>query len=306
MAPPTSTRSTSRGCRQRTTATLLANDGALLREPGGVKQAGHCRRPGPGPPDTTAGPRRLEAHAGRSHATQTGTRRADGRDLRGAGQASRTAGSGGGSTAQGRGRRVARAAELLRGAAHDADGPNVQHVAAVAPDVLALSIQEKQFAPAPQVANRGATGRRNPSGRQGAGARCRERQSRGIAAGGDRPPEHTRATQDKLGHLAVNAKRIKPEDTAVGKDLTDETVAEPRAYRVAIVGETDSSANHDSRGRLVETQAERLSLAGSRSRSVSLQSPQPLAEGTHVPHRVPGRQCPPGVRRVPAPAQPDS
>jgi hypothetical protein len=41
--------------------------------------------------------------------------------------------------------------ELLAGAPHPADGPDIRGVALVAPDVLALQIQEKEFVPAPQV-----------------------------------------------------------------------------------------------------------------------------------------------------------
>ena len=39
--------------------------------------------------------------------------------------------------------------------------------------------------------------------------------------------------QVKLGDLAVNAKRLKPEDKAIGADLTTETVDEPAAYRIS-------------------------------------------------------------------------
>ena len=137
--------------------------------------------------------------------------------------------------------RAARVAELLQGASHDADGPDVRHVAAVAPDVLALSIQEKQFVPAPQVAYEA----------QPDDEIQRDGKERVLVVENGKIQESpldvvvlrkTGKKQEKLGHLAVNAKRIKPEDKATGQDLTDETVAEPRAYRIAIVGGGNSAS----------------------------------------------------------------
>ena len=48
--------------------------------------------------------------------------------------------------------KAARQRELLASAPHPADGPGIRHVAAVAADILALTIQEKEFVPVPQVA----------------------------------------------------------------------------------------------------------------------------------------------------------
>ncbi len=47
--------------------------------------------------------------------------------------------------------KAARQRELLAGAPHPSDGPNIRHVATVAPDILVLTIQEKEFVPVPQV-----------------------------------------------------------------------------------------------------------------------------------------------------------
>ena len=131
--------------------------------------------------------------------------------------------------------RAARVAELLQGASHDADGPDVRHVAAVARDVLALSIQERQFESAPQVAYQA----------QPDDEIQREGKERVLVVENGKILEspldlvvvrRTGNQKTKLGHLAINAGRIKPEDKATGQNLTDETVAEPRAYRVTVVG----------------------------------------------------------------------
>ena len=130
--------------------------------------------------------------------------------------------------------RAARVAELLQGAPHDADGPEIRHVAAVAPDVLALSVQEKQFVPAPQVAY-------EP---QPDDELQRKGNERALVVEQGQIQESpldvvvvrkTGKKQEQLGHLAINAGRIKPEDTAVGQPLTEETVGEPRAYRITQV-----------------------------------------------------------------------
>ena len=180
---------------------------------------GPRRRPGPGPPDTTAGPGRLEARAGRSHATQTGTRRADGRDPRGAGQTARTASSGGGSTAQGRGRPCGPRGGVTPGRGARRRRPKRSARRRRRTRRVGFVDSRKTICTRSASRLRGTTERRNPSGRQGAGARCRERQSRGIAAGGDRPPEDGRdagetgalGRQCQAGQTRRHGRRARPD-----------------------------------------------------------------------------------------------
>ncbi|MCC7492684.1 MAG: glycoside hydrolase family 9 protein [Fimbriimonadaceae bacterium] len=126
--------------------------------------------------------------------------------------------------------RRARLEALLAGAPHPADGPEVQHVAPVAPDVLALWVQEKTFVPQPQVpyvAQEGdeirRSGERLPVIEDGK-LQIAQKDVKVFRKQGNRLVE--------LGDLAVNAQTIKPPDTATGSDLSAESVAEARAYRI--------------------------------------------------------------------------
>jgi len=121
--------------------------------------------------------------------------------------------------------------DLLAGAPHPPDGPDIRHVALVAPDVLALRIQEKEFVPAPQVPY---------EPKPGDEIRHIGKDKALVVEDGtvqDLPLEVVVVRKENgkdttLGHLAVNARRLKPEDGAKGEALTDETVAEPDAYRI--------------------------------------------------------------------------
>jgi endoglucanase len=133
--------------------------------------------------------------------------------------------------------RLARIAELLKGAPHESDGPEVQHIAAVASDVLVLSIQERQFVPVPQLEYRAEAG----------DTIQREGEQRALVVENGKVLESPLDVvvirkqgngKTKLGHLAVNAQRLKPEDEVTGQPLTDETVAEPNAYRVSMIGDS--------------------------------------------------------------------
>jgi endoglucanase len=132
--------------------------------------------------------------------------------------------------------RAARVADLLWGAPHQADGPDVQHVAAVAPDVLALSVQERQFLPAPQVDYRAEPG--DEIQREGKEKVPVVKNGKVLESPIDMVVVRNEGNRkQKIGHLAINANRLKPEDTATGRDLTDETVAEPNAYRIVLLGD---------------------------------------------------------------------
>ncbi len=131
-----------------------------------------------------------------------------------------------------------RTRELLAGAPHPADGPDVRHVAPVAADILALSIQEKEFIPVAQI----------PYVAQDADIvkRVGKQEDRVLVLEDGKVQEsllevvvqRKEGNQEvTLGRLAVNAQRIKPEDKIAGQDLTTETIAEPAAYR--IVGVND-------------------------------------------------------------------
>jgi endoglucanase len=135
-----------------------------------------------------------------------------------------------------------RTRELLAGAPHPADGPDVRHAALVAADILALSIQEKEFIPVAQI----------PYVAQDADIVKRVgKQEDSVLVLEDGKVQESllevvvqrkEGTQEvTLGRLAVNAHRIKPEDKITGQDLTTETIAEPAAYRV--VGVNDPGWN---------------------------------------------------------------
>ena len=177
------------GVAPGTTATVTANDGASLREPGAVKEPG--KQAGfdlahvtqllvlgdwkAAPVDLTLRKLELVEPTAEILAARTKLRER----LAAEAEARRKAEAA----------RAARVAELLQGAPHDADGPDVRHVAAVAPDVLALSIQEKQFVPAPQVAYEAQPDDEIQREGKETGAGRRERQDPGIAARRCRRPQ---------------------------------------------------------------------------------------------------------------------
>ena len=133
--------------------------------------------------------------------------------------------------------KAARIAELMKGAPHPADGPDVRHVALVAPDVLALFIQEKQFAASAQVPYEPQPGDQ---------IKRKENESLLVVEDG----KVQEAIKDvvvvrkgkELGDLAINANRIKPADTATGQDLSAETIGEPRAYRIVGIDDPNWTA----------------------------------------------------------------
>ncbi len=182
--------------------------------------------------------------------------------------------------------RAARVQELLRGASHDADGPDVRHVAAVAPDILALSIQEKEFVPAPQVAYQA----------QPEDEIRREGKQRVLVVEDGQVQQsplevvvfrQSGKKKGRLGHLATNAQRVKPDDTASGQDLTTETVTEPQAYRITIVDDANMTESWTPAAVWWKRKPNAYrSLA--HGVEVYLKLPQPLAEGRTYRIAFPG------------------
>ena len=215
------------------TGTVAAEDGASLKEPGKVARPG--KQEGFDPShvaqlfvqgDWSAAPvditfRRLElveptpeTLAARERLRQRLAREAE--DRRNAEEA-----------------KARRKQELLAGAPHPPDGPDVRHVGPAAPDLLALRIQEREFVPVPQVPYEPQDG--DVVRREG------KEEDKVLVVEDGRVRESLMAAvvyrkeggkEVKLGYLAVNAKRIKPDDKATGKDLAAETVDDPAAYRI--------------------------------------------------------------------------
>ena len=126
--------------------------------------------------------------------------------------------------------------ELLAGAPHPPDGPDVRHVAPAAPDLLALRIQEKEFVPIPQAPYEPQDG--DMVKREG------KEEDKVLVVEDGQVRESLMAVVvyrrgARLGHLAVNAKRIKPDDKATGQDLTTETIDDPAAYRIVGLDDPD-------------------------------------------------------------------
>ena len=117
----------------------------------------------------------------------------------------------------------------LADAPHPADGPQVRHVVTVAPDILCVTIQEKEFVPAPQIPYEPKAGDEIKHVGKETVLVIEDGKVQDVL----KEVAVTRmenGKEVKLGDLAINAKRIKPADTAKGKDLATETVAEPTAY----------------------------------------------------------------------------
>lgn len=126
--------------------------------------------------------------------------------------------------------KATRVAALLAGAPHPADGPNVQWVALVSPEWLTVRVQEKVFQPAGQL----------PYEPQDGDELKRSDQPVWVVEDGEvkQAEKHVEVLRQQgrrkvsIGDLAVNAKMLKPEDTATGADLSVDTVDNPSAYRI--------------------------------------------------------------------------
>jgi len=178
--------------------------------------------------------------------------------------------------------------EVLAGAPHPADGPDVRHVGTVAPDILALRIQEKEFVPVPQVPYEPRDG--DVVKREG-----KEEDKVLVVEDGQVRDSRLEVVvyrkegnkEVRLGHLAVNAKRLKPEDKVVGQDLTAETVNEPAAYRV--VGLDDPDWKEPAAPEKVWWKRKPNAMQSKAFEvQVFLKLPKPLAEGKRYRIEFPG------------------
>ncbi len=178
--------------------------------------------------------------------------------------------------------------ELLAGAPHPPDGPDLRHVAAVAPDILALRIQEKEFVPVPQIPYEPKEG--DVVKREGK----KEKEVLVVEEGQVRESvmevvvyRKEGSKMEKLGHLAVNAGRLKPEDRVTGQDLTVETVDAPAAYRIAGIDDpawTDAVAP----ARVWWKRKPNAFRSLAFEVQVFLKLPRPLAEGKRYRVEFPG------------------
>lgn len=198
-------------------------------------------------------------------------------------------------------RKAKRKQELLAGAPHPADGPDVRHVAPVAPDILALSIQEKEFVPVPQVPYEAKPGDEvRHTGKETVlvveDGKVQEALKDVVVVRKEGGKEVT------LGNLAINAKRLKPEDKVAGQDLTAETVDEPAAYRLS---STDDAAWKDPAAPAQVWWKRKPNAPRSVAFEVEifLKLPKPLAEGKTYRLEFPGvnfRQASVEYRHEPA------
>lgn len=211
------------------TATVAAEDGASLREPGTVSKAG--KQEGfdlanvkqlivmgnwtPAPVDITLRRLELVEPTPQILAAREGLRKRLAREAEQRRQAEAA--------------RAKRKQELLAGAPHPPDGPDVRHVGTAAPDLLVLRVQEKEFIPVPQIPYEPQPG--DEVKREGK----EEEKVLVVEDGQVRESLMNVVVYRKgarLGYLAVNAKMLKPEDKVTGQDLSVETVDEPAAYRI--------------------------------------------------------------------------
>ncbi|MBM3471693.1 MAG: hypothetical protein FJX75_00290 [Armatimonadetes bacterium] len=122
---------------------------------------------------------------------------------------------------------------LTEGAPHPPDGPEVQRVAPVAPDVLALTVQERWVTPG---------GQRPYEPREGDEVREADGDQRELAWDGGVPALVSTRTvwrsadpggpKEKLGVLVAEGTVVRFDSTLHGVPVTADTLAEPRAYRL--------------------------------------------------------------------------
>ncbi|HPD14057.1 MAG TPA: glycoside hydrolase family 9 protein [Planctomycetota bacterium] len=266
------------------TATVTAEDGASLREPGTVSKAG--KQEGfdlanvrqlivmgnwtPAPVDITL--RRLELIEPTPQilAAREGLRKRLAREAEQRRQAEEA--------------RAKRKQELLAGAPHPPDGPEVRHIGPAAPDLLVLRIQEKEFIPVPQIPYEPQPG--DEVKREG-----RDEDKVLVVEDGQVRESLMNVVVyrkgARLGNLAVNAKMLKPDDKAVGQDLTVETVDEPSAYR--IVGLDDPAWREPAAPASVSWKRKPNAFQSKAFQvHVFLKLPRPLADGKRYRIEFPG------------------
>ena len=178
----------------------------------------------------------------------------------------------------------ARERTLKEGADHPEDGPDVQHVGPVAPDILALTIQERRRTPArqiPYVPQEGDEVRTDKRGhkslvwRDGKPALAPPR----ILW---RKPDGKGAPR-KLGILVGGGRTLSLDSQIHGTPATGETLAEPRAYRIASADDPAFAAPvHPQAVFRKSKPLDRASNGQSPVRHVIyLKLPHPLKDGAH-------------------------
>ncbi len=127
-------------------------------------------------------------------------------------------------------------ARMLAGAPHPADGPDVIHVCAVAPNILAMTIEDGTILPRPQVPYAPQPGDKISTGKGGADEQVLQ-WSRGQIV--DAPLEKSVARQATdnnnlvtLGSLIKDDTIVAPGPTYQGLPLTLLTIQEPQAYHI--------------------------------------------------------------------------
>jgi endoglucanase len=128
--------------------------------------------------------------------------------------------------------RIKLKADTLANPGHVPEDPNIIAVGAVAPDIIELTIQEKEYTRVAQV----------PYIPQETDVVVSDGEERLTVVKGQVVMSKTgltvqrkdaRGRMEDLGRLAVNASMIKPKDESQGKELSFLTVAEPAAYRIS-------------------------------------------------------------------------
>lgn len=127
---------------------------------------------------------------------------------------------------------------LSKGAKHEEDGPVVLHVGAVAPDLLAITIQEREYHRTQQIPYEPKEG--DEIRREGKHELLALEHGKIVKTlpsvyvyrlMGDHRGKDVKLR--RYGALAVNQNLVKPADYTTGKDVETSTVEEPAAYRIA-------------------------------------------------------------------------
>jgi len=122
---------------------------------------------------------------------------------------------------------------LADGADHPEDGPVVQHVCTVAPDILAVTIQERSRTPRRQIPYRAEPGdeiRVDNKGHQYLA--WNNGKPAAVGAKTVWRKANNEGKPEKLGTLVDRGKTLAIESQISGTPITAETLEEPRAYRV--------------------------------------------------------------------------
>jgi len=126
---------------------------------------------------------------------------------------------------------------LSAGAKHEEDGPIVRHIGPVAPNILVVTIQERQFHRTQQIPYEPEEGDEiRREGKHEVLALEHDKLVKTLPSVyvyrmmGDHQGKDVKLR--RYGALAVNHNLVKPDDYTTGKDLEVSTVEEPSAYRI--------------------------------------------------------------------------